>query len=271
HCPDADAEVVRTAPDRQIVLCAEVAAAIRTAEVRRLVPAVTGASQRLHDTLYIALHGLGLAGELLPVRVREPRPRLRLELVAGEVLRLERKGVREVRLEIGGALARNAVDEIERNVVEPGITESVDRPSDVVGAGNALEHPEQVRPERLRAQRDAADAVVTQQQGKGGRDRLRIGLDGDLGRRRERVECAGERFGLREGGRPTSHEHRLERAGENPALAVELREKRVDVAPMLLAAAPGGDEVAVAAPLGAERQVDVQMADAADDPGRRKT
>src|SRR6185436_20254605 len=118
---------------------------------------------------------------------------------------------------------------------------------------------------------DAADAVVTQQQGKGGRDRLRIGLDGDLRRRRERVERADERFGLREGGRATSHEHRLERAGENPALAVELREKRVDVAPMLLAAAHGGDEVAVAAAMRAEWQVDVQMADAARDPGRRKT
>ena len=61
------------------------------------------------------------------------------------MLRLECEGVREVRLEIGGALARNAVDEIERDVVEPGITESMNRPSDVVGTGNALEHPEQVR------------------------------------------------------------------------------------------------------------------------------
>ena len=57
------------------------------------------------------------------------------------MLRLERKGVREVRLEIGGALARNAVDEIERDVVEPGITESMDRPSDVVGAGTRSSTP----------------------------------------------------------------------------------------------------------------------------------
>ena len=52
------------------------------------------------------------------------------------MLGLEREGVREVRLEIGGALARDPVDEIERDVVETGITKSVHGPSDVVRAGN---------------------------------------------------------------------------------------------------------------------------------------
>ena len=45
--------------------------------------------------------------------MREPRSRLRLELVARQVLGLERQGVREVRVEVGGALARDPVDEIE--------------------------------------------------------------------------------------------------------------------------------------------------------------
>jgi len=58
------------------------------------------------------------------------------------VLGLEREGVREVRLEVGGALARYAVHEIERDVVETGITQSVHRTPDVVRPGNALEHLE---------------------------------------------------------------------------------------------------------------------------------
>ena len=95
------------------MLCAELAAAVVTAEVRRLVPAVARAGQHLHDALGVSLHRLRLAGELLSVRVCEARPRLRLELVAGEVLRFERKGIREIRLEVGGALARDAVDEVE--------------------------------------------------------------------------------------------------------------------------------------------------------------
>ena len=89
------------------------------------------------------------------MRVREPRSRLGLELVAGEVLGLERQGVREIRVEVGGALARDAVDEIERDVVETGITKSVHRASDVVRCRPALENGEQVRPERLGAERDA--------------------------------------------------------------------------------------------------------------------
>ena len=71
------------------------------------------------------------------------------------MLRLEREGVREVQLEVGGALARDAVEEIERDVVKSGITESVHRAPDVVGCCLALEHVEQLRPERLRAERDA--------------------------------------------------------------------------------------------------------------------
>ena len=126
-------------------LCrAELAAAVDAAEVRRLVPAVARAGQRLHDLLGVALHRLRPPEELGAVRVGESRSGLRLELVAGEVLRLQPQGVREVRVEIGGALARDPVDEIEGDVVEPGITQSVHCASDVVGPGNALEHCQQV-------------------------------------------------------------------------------------------------------------------------------
>ncbi len=56
------------------------------------------------------------------------------------MLRLEREGVTEVGGEIGGALAGDPVDEVERDVVNLGITEMMHGASDVVRAGNALEH-----------------------------------------------------------------------------------------------------------------------------------
>ena len=45
----------------------------------------------------------------------------------------------EIGLEVGGLLARDAVDEIERDVVNSGITKSVDGASDVVRLGNTAE------------------------------------------------------------------------------------------------------------------------------------
>ena len=109
------------------------------------------------------------------------------------MLGLEREGVGEVRLEVGGALARNPVDEVERDVVESGITQSVHCASDVVRAGNALEHLEQRRPERLRAERDAVHAVLAEQRGELRRDGLRVRLDRQLAGlregRRARVEA----------------------------------------------------------------------------------
>src|SRR5205809_3218725 len=132
----AEAEVVMAPPVAEVVARPEVAPArqlLPHAEVRGLVPAVPGAAQRVDHALEIALHRLRLAGELLAVRVREPRSRLRLELVAGEMLRLEREGLVEVALQIGGALARNPVDEVEADVFESGITDNVHGASDVVG------------------------------------------------------------------------------------------------------------------------------------------
>ncbi len=68
------------------------------------------------------------------------------------MLGLERESVAQVGVEIGGALAGNPVDEIERDVVKSDITQSVDGAPDIVRAGPPLEHRQQMRPEALRAE-----------------------------------------------------------------------------------------------------------------------
>ena len=90
--------------------------------------------------------------ELRAVRMREARSRLCLQLVTGDVLGLQRQRVAQVGVEVGGALAGDSVDEIQRDVVKPGIAKSVDGSSDVVRAGLPVEHLEQPRPEALRAE-----------------------------------------------------------------------------------------------------------------------
>ena len=54
--------------------------------------------------------------------VREAGARLRFQLVRGDVLGLQGECLVEVACEVGGALARDAVDEVERDVVNSGIT-----------------------------------------------------------------------------------------------------------------------------------------------------
>ena len=100
------------------------------------------------------------------------------------MLRLERECVVEVGFEIGGALAGDPVDEIERDVVESGIAKMMHGASDVVRMGNTLEHLEQSRPERLRAERDAIHAGGVERAGELRRHRLRIRLDRHFLRRR---------------------------------------------------------------------------------------
>ena len=93
---DPEAEVVVSAPVAEVVPRAKVAptrTATLEAEVRGLVPAVAGRAERVDDLLEVALHRVGLPRELVAVRVREARPGLRLELVARQVLRLEREGL----------------------------------------------------------------------------------------------------------------------------------------------------------------------------------
>ena len=145
------------------------------------------------------------------------------------MLRLERERVAEIGFEIGGALAGDPVDEVERDVVKSGITKMMHGASDVVRTGNALEHAEQLRLEGLRAERDARDAVRAQRARELRRHRLRVRLDRHLRRRRQRLEQARE---LRERGerrRAAAEEDRLELGREQAALELELAQQRIDV------------------------------------------
>ena len=92
-----------------------------------------------------------------------------------------------------------------------------------------------------------------------GRHRLGIRLDGHLLRRRQRLEQAQEIRERGERGCASAEEDRLELAGQQSALELELPQERVHVGGMLPAPADDRDEVAVAAAVGAEREVDVEV------------
>ena len=65
------------------------------------------------------------------------------------MLRLERQRVAQIGVEIGGALAGDPVDEIERDVVKPGITKSVDGAPDVVRSARGARAPRAARGRKL--------------------------------------------------------------------------------------------------------------------------
>ena len=231
-----------------------------TAEVRRLVPPVSRPRQSLDDDLEVHLHCVRLQRKLCPVRVGEARPRLRLELVTGEVLRSERQGSVEVGIEVGGGLARDPVDEVERDVVKSGITKMVEGASDGVRLGNALERGEQVRTKALRAEGHAVHPLFLQERREPGRHRLRVCLHCLLLGVRQRGQQPSKRVRLRERRRPAPDEDGLDLRGKQLALEPQLCEQCIDVASVLLAAADERDEVAVATTVRAERQVDVEVA-----------
>ena len=87
------------------------------------------------------------------------------------------------------------------------------------------------------------------------------------------VEQASERVGLGEGRRTAAEEDGLDLVRQRAALELELRQQRVDVVAVLAVVARHGDEIAVAAAMGAEGQVDVEVARARSSPrgGGRKT
>ena len=212
-------------------------AVAREAEVRRLVPAVAGRRQRVDHLLEVALHRVRLPRELLAVRMREARARLRLELVAREVLGLERERLVQVALEVRGALAGDAVEEVERDVVKPGIPEMVERsagrPLDRRAArarsssrGWKLCAPSETRVTPL-SRRSAASC---------GRHRLRVRLDRHLLGAGQRAEQPLELAGIGERRRAAAEEDRLELRREHGPLELELREQRVDVRRVLIAA-----------------------------------
>src|SRR5581483_745257 len=194
-------------------------------------------------------------------RVRETCARLRLQLVAGEMLGPELDRVFEIGVEVCHGLTRDAVEEVEREIVEAGIAEERERAPYVRRLRTPLEHGEEVRAEALRAERDARHTCAAQRAGELRRHRLRVGLDRDLFRRGERLEEANE---LRERGerrRPAAEEDGLEVVDENFSFLLELPQERVDVRGVLLGPADRGDEVAVAAPVCTERQVHIEVLD----------
>ena len=130
------------------------------------------------------------------------------------------------------------------------------------GCAQPFERLEQVRLEALRAERDPVDAVLAQQRGEAGRHRLRVRLDRRFCRRRQAGEQACERGGLGEGRRAAAEEDGVDLAREVPALELQLGEQGIDVAAVLVVVSGHRDEVAVAAPVGAERQVHVEVAGA---------
>ena len=75
------------------------------------------------------------------------------------MLGLERERLGEVGVEVGGALAGDPVDEVERDVVESGITENVHRAADVVGPARRSSTCRRRGWKRLRAERHAIDTV----------------------------------------------------------------------------------------------------------------
>ena len=176
------------------------------------------------------------------------------------MLRRELERLGEVAFEIDDALARNPVDQVERDVVEADRAERPDRGADVVWARAALERLEQMRLEALRPERYAVDALLEQQRGELGGDRLRVRLDRRLGRAGKSGEEPSERRRLGERRGAAAEEDALDLLGEQSALEVELGQQRVDVAAVLAVVTGNGDEVAVAAAVRAERQVDVEVA-----------
>ena len=182
------------------------------------------------------------------------------------MLRLERDRLGEIELEVGDALAGDAIDEVEREVVKAGAAQGADGSADVVRACAPLERLEQVRLEALRAERDAVDALLAEQCCQGRRERLRICLDGRLGGGRKRGEQPRERRGLREGGRAATEEDGLDLIREQTALQLQFPEQRVDVAAVVAVVAGDGDEVAVAAAVRTEREVDVEVGGARSSP-----
>src|SRR5207253_7231475 len=80
-----------------------------------------------------------------------------------------------------------------------------------------------------------------------------------------------ERAGLGEGRRAAAEEDRLQLWREQLALELQLRQQRVDVRRVLSVPSDDGDEVAVAAPMRAERQMDVEVTGHFFSPSRLRT
>ena len=180
------------------------------------------------------------------------------------MLRLEREGVAEIGFEIGGALAGDPVDEIERDVVKSGITKMMHGAPDVVRTGNTLEHAQQLGLEGLRAERDARDAGARAARAassgvtvSGFASTVTSAAGGSASSRRT---SSGSAVNV---GVPPPRKIVSSSGASSARSSSSSREQRVDVGAVLPGAADDGDEVAVAAAVRAERQVHVEMPRAA--------
>jgi len=171
------------------------------------------------------------------------------------VLGPERERLVYVGVEIGGLLPRDPVDEIQRNVVKSGITKMIEGSSDVVRTGTRSSTlssaawnvwaPRETRLTPDRRSRPAsagvtvsgfASTVTSAEAGKPCEQALQL-----------------RRLG--ESGRPTAEEDGFELRREQLPLQFELGQQAVDVGGVLAPTADYRDEIAVAAAVGAERQV----------------
>ena len=262
---DADAEVVAARPVGQVVLRAPVVAA----EVRGLVPAVARRAEARDHVLVVILQQLGLARQLGAVAVREARAGLRLELVVGEVLGLQRECLVDVAVELGAAHARHAEEQVEREVRHARSPQAADRLAHALGGGAPLEHLElRVRRTTARratpARRGAASAAASSSSTVSGL--TSTVTSGAAGRP---SSSAPSRPRAEQRRRAAADEHRLERGREPLALLCQLGQHGRDVALVQRAVARHGHEVAVAAAVRAERDVHVEVADQLGPPPRR--
>jgi hypothetical protein len=191
----------------------------------------------------------------------EPRAGLRLQLVVRDVLGRERKRFIDVEPEIGGALAGDAVQEVDRYVVKVGITEIVEGTPDVVRSRLTLEHLQEVLLEALRSERDPRHTARAQELRQLRRHRLGVRLHRQLQGRRHCFEQPPKGVGIGEGRRSPAEEDGLEPAGEHRPFELELGQERLDVTLVQAVSPHDRHEVAIAAAVSTERQVHVQVAD----------
>ena len=179
------------------------------------------------------------------------------------MVRLEREGLVDVAVERGTRLARDPEEHVEVQVGDARPKERGDGSADGLRRGAALEHRELARAEALGAERDTS-AVPHQDVRERVVDGLGVGLHGELGCRRQSLEQAIEQRRAQQRGRAAADEDRRKRYRQQRALAIKLGEQRVNVGTVPVLVPRHRDEVAVAAAVRAEGDVDVQVGDGGD-------
>ena len=107
---------------------------------------------------------LGLLGQLAHRPLGQPeserRPLVKRELIAGDVVRLERDGLLQGALPDLERLARQAVDQIDRDRIEARRAGGLHAAPRLLGSMPAAQEFQGVRVERLDPEREEADAEI---------------------------------------------------------------------------------------------------------------